>query len=327
MKRLLLLGLIGGLVLTAWLIWQVGVPQIWGALRQAGFTTLLLISIVHFAAIILTATAWGRLQPESGRLVFFWARMLRDAGSELLPLSQLGGLALGTRALIVHGMEGTRAAALSLLDALLEFCAELIYAGFGLLFFFSVTEGVDLPLSVLIAVPLALGILVAVLALSRVRFDFLTRLPSRGPLRRLLGTAAMIHAEIGRLYARKRGLALSFFLHLAAWIVAGIEAWLALWIMGAGLSLTSVLAMESLVYATRALAFLVPNAIGIQEGAFMVIGASLGLSPDLALGLSLLKRGRDLVIGFPTLIAWQIIEGRQWRALKTRDRARDEDRS
>jgi len=38
------------------------------------------------------------------------------------------------------------------------------------------------------------------------------------------------------------------------------------------------------------------------------------LAPETALALSLLKRGRDLVIGLPALGAWQLIEsGRLWR--------------
>jgi hypothetical protein len=51
-----------------------------------------------------------------------------------------------------------------------------------------------------------------------------------------------------------------------------------------------------------------------------------GLPPDIALALSLLKRGRDLTIGVPALLIWQGTEGR--RALRTgrRVRARKEAR-
>jgi len=34
-----------------------------------------------------------------------------------------------------------------------------------------------------------------------------------------------------------------------------------------------------------------------------------GLPPEMALALSLLKRGRDLAIGIPALLAWQALEG------------------
>ena len=75
-----------------------------------------------------------------------------------------------------------------------------------------------------------------------------------------------------------------------------------------------MLTIESLIYCTRALAFFVPSAVGVQEGGYIMIGAALGLAPDLALSLSLLKRGRDLLIGVPALVSWQLLEFRAHRA-------------
>jgi hypothetical protein len=52
----------------------------------------------------------------------------------------------------------------------------------------------------------------------------------------------------------------------------------------------------------------------VQEGAYILLGAGFGVTPETALALSLLKRGRDLVIGLPALVAWQLAEGRHfWR--------------
>ena len=36
----------------------------------------------------------------------------------------------------------------------------------------------------------------------------------------------------------------------------------------------------------------------------------LGVAPDIALAVSLLKRVREIVLGVPGLIVWQIAEGR-----------------
>jgi hypothetical protein len=64
----------------------------------------------------------------------------------------------------------------------------------------------------------------------------------------------------------------------------------------------------------RTSAFVVPNAVGVQEGAYILLGATFGLTPEMALALSLLKRARDIAIGVPTLAAWQALEGgRLWR--------------
>ena len=120
--------------------------------------------------------------------------------------------------------------------------------------------------------------------------------------------------EIDATYRYRPGLKRGLSLHLLAWIGNGGEAWVALHFMGVPLSLAAVLAIESLLYAIRSLAFLVPNAAGVQEGAYVMLGGLFGLPPDTALALSLLKRARDLAIGIPALATWQVLEsGKLWR--------------
>ena len=61
----------------------------------------------------------------------------------------------------------------------------------------------------------------------------------------------------------------------------------------------------------RTIAFIVPWAAGIQEGGYVAVGAIFGLTPEVALGLSLLKRARELLTGVPTLLVWQALEARR----------------
>src|SRR5205823_7119426 len=117
---------------------------------------------------------------------------------------------------------------------------------------------------------------------------------------------AVIYRRRGRVFS-------SFVLHLACWIASTLEAWVALRFAGASLGFVTVLVIESLLYATRSAAFAVPNAVGVQEGAYILLGAGFGLTPEMALALSLLKRARDVAIGLPALAAWQLLEGgRLW---------------
>ena len=77
------------------------------------------------------------------------------------------------------------------------------------------------------------------------------------------------------------------------------------------------------LYAARSVAFAIPNAVGVQEGAYILLGVGFGLTPETALALSLLKRARDLTIGLPVLAAWQLVEsGRLWRRVAAPSRAR-----
>ena len=49
----------------------------------------------------------------------------------------------------------------------------------------------------------------------------------------------------------------------------------------------------------------------LAKFAYLLLGAGFGLTPEMSLALSLLKRGRDLTLGLPTIAVWQFIEGRR----------------
>ena len=72
--------------------------------------------------------------------------------------------------------------------------------------------------------------------------------------------------------------------------------------------------LKSLTGALRGAAFVVPSGWGVQEAGYVVLGGLIGLSPELMLAVSLATRARELLIGVPGLIAWQVAEGRWlWR--------------
>ncbi len=70
------------------------------------------------------------------------------------------------------------------------------------------------------------------------------------------------------------------------------------------------IAVEAIVQALSSAAFLVPGALGVQEGGFAAAGAALGLPPETALALALGRRARDILVFVPALVAWQWREGR-----------------
>jgi putative membrane protein len=305
-------GLVVGLAFTAWLTVHVGAPAIGAALRAAGWTGLLAISAFHLIAVAAMGIACWRLLLIGSRWTFLWARLVRDAGSEMLPLSQIGGFLLGARAVIGRGYPAAAAGAAMFVDATVEFAAQIAYILFGLALSIWL-----LPSPPVLALPaIAFAVIATIIALiaMRRRGGKLRRQVSLWLARAWPAIAAArvveVQAEIGRIYRRKHALWPSFLLHLTAWFLSGAEAWLALRFMGAALEPVVVLAIESMVYAARSVGFLVPSAIGIQEGAYIVAGAAFGLPADLAVGLSLLKRARDLVLGIPALVSWQLVEGR-----------------
>jgi putative membrane protein len=317
MKALPLLAAIAGVAAMAMLVGYFGAGAVIRSLIAVGGPGFAAICAIHLGLTALMGLAWRALLPGThpGRLI--WARLVRDSGSEALPLSQVGGYVLGARALALSGVSGTLAAASTIVDVTLEFVAQLAYTALGLAWL------VRLQPESRVAAPVLLGLAVAVLAavgfiLVQRRgigfFDRIARYLGRGWAERGAAGAAALHETLTDIYRRRGGLWVSFLLHLACWIASAAEVWLALQLAGEPLPFGAVLAIESLLYAIRTAAFVVPNAMGVQEGAYLLLGAGFGLTPEMSLALSLLKRGRDLAIGLPTIAVWQAIESKRlWR--------------
>ncbi len=306
--------LVGGLVLGGWAVFAVGAPAVAGALRAVGWAGLLAISAFHLIATALMGTAWWSLRSAGKWRFYVWGRLLRDAGSEVLPLSQVGGYVLGARAPIMQGAERTAVAASVVVDATLEFCAQIAFIGLGVGLLLHLPQAATFTGPVVAwlvpAVAAAAAMISIQLCQSETSRRFAARF-TRGWFALTLAAMAVVHSEIRWIYRRKARILRSFLLHFAAWIVAGTEAWLVLRMMGVQRDLRVVLALEALLFAARSVVFMVPAAIGVQEGAYLVIGVGFGLPPDAALGLSLLKRGRDFVLGVPTLASWHYLERRR----------------
>jgi len=134
------------------------------------------------------------------------------------------------------------------------------------------------------------------------------------PLAALAGGAERMDAELAMLLRRRSRAAAAALWRLGGWLVGAGEVWLALWLLGIDAGPLEALAFEALGQALRTAAFAVPAGIGVQEGGYVLIGGALGIGPEAALALSLVKRMRELALGVPGLIAWQLAEGaRAWR--------------
>ncbi len=324
MKLFSALAAVVGLSLIAVLVFHFGAQAVTRPLIAVGWTGFAVICSIHLALVAVMGIAWGVLIPGTSLWVPVWGRLVRDSGSELLPLSQIGGYVLGARAVTLAGVDGTTATASTIVDVTLELFGQLAYTALGLSCLIYVKPGAA------IATPVAIGLIAAApltagfLVVQRRGFDLLNRFArvlGHGWADKTAVGAAALHTALTAIYRRRGQVFSSFALHLACWIASTLEAWVALRFAGASLGFTAVLVIESLLYAARSLAFAVPNAVGVQEGAYILLGAGFGLTPETALALSLLKRARDLTIGLPALVTWQLLEsGRLWRRIATRRR-------
>jgi len=232
-------------------------------------------------------------------------------------LSQVAGYVLGARAAILAGLAAPMAIASTVVDVTMELLAQLAYTALGVTLLSALRPKSGFTTPIMIGLGGALVISILFIAAQQRGFGLLERL-AHGLARRwaavAAASAAAIQAAIGAIYRRRGGLLAGFALHLICWILGAVEPWLALRWMGAPLAFEPVLAIESLLYAVRSVGFAIPDALGIQEGAYILLCGLFGIAPEVALSLSLLKRARDLSLGVPALLTWQLMEtGRAWR--------------
>ena len=316
MKLFSVLAAIVGLALIAGLVAHFGAGAVTHTLVAIGWQGFAAVCSIHLALIAVMGVAWGVLLPGTRLWVPIWGRVIRDSGSELLPISQVGGYVLGARAVALTGVSGTSATASTIVDVTLELFGQLVYTALGVVCLIRLRPEVTLTGTITAGLAVAGFLAAAFVAVQRRGFDLLGRLArmlGRGWAEKTVAGAVALHAALTRIYRRPQRVFFSFVLHLVCWVASTLEAWVALRFAGAALDFATVLVIESLLYAARSVAFAIPNAVGVQEGAYILLGASFGLTAETALALSLLKRARDLMIGLPALAAWQLVEsGRLW---------------
>jgi uncharacterized membrane protein YbhN (UPF0104 family) len=117
--------------------------------------------------------------------------------------------------------------------------------------------------------------------------------------------------ELAAMYAHTGRVALCVTGHLVGWVFKGIGNWMAFRLLGSDIDLLTGLAIEGLLHAMLIPAFVIPGYAGVQEAGYAGLGALFGIPPEISLSVSLLRRGRDLAIGVPILLTWQLFEMRR----------------
>lgn len=305
-----------GLGVAVWALGSTGLDKVLGAATRVGPVGFIAFCVYTGGIFVLLGGAWLASAPgEAARRLglFVWARMLREAVADLLPFSQLGGIVVGTRSLLLAGVPSARAYASLIVDMTTEMASQLVFTLFGLATMASLL--VAGPNATQLR-PLILGG-TAALAVTMILF-FSAQKPALALAERLAGhflpesagRVSELGVELHATYARTARIGLAFALNLAGWIASALGAWIVLRMIGAQISVWSVLSLESLIFTLRSVAFAIPSAIGVQEAAYALAAPLFGLPPESALALSLIKRAREIAIGIPTLLAWQASEAR-----------------
>jgi len=328
MKWSAIVGSAVGIGLSAWLLETYGLGRILLLLRDAGWFGIVAVIGFHVVQILFSAAAWrvvaGMTAVRPTLREYMVLRWIREGLNNLLPVAQIGGEFVAARLLHLRGVMLAPAIAGTVADLTLEMVTQIAFTLVGLaLLLHSVgggTIGGYVAGGLAVAAAIAAGFVGAQwLGLALAVENGLLWLGRSGLGRsmRWNGTTriAGLHDALIDCYRRPRRVALAALWHMVSWLLGGLEVMLALHFLGHDVDFSSGVIIESLGQALKALGFAVPGALGVQEGGYIVICEVFGLSPEVAIALSLIKRFREVVLGVPGLLAWQRMEQRGRAAL------------
>lgn len=312
--------LVGGLVgtgLAVWLLSSYGVVQILEVLARVGWLGMLAIIGFHLPQMLFSALGWqviaGADGLQSRTRTYLQLRWVREAVNNLLPLAQIGGEFVVARLLRRRGVPLATAIGGTIADLMLEMATQVLFTVLGVVLLAhlvghtglveTLTNGLLFAALIVATVFAAMWLgLAAIIERAVIRLGRSLGWPATGQVGGLHEALVGCYRSPGRIVAAAAW-------HLLSWLLGGIEVCLVLHFFGHDIGIGPGLIIESLGQAAKAVGFAVPGAIGVQEGGYVVVCRMLGISPEIAIALSLVKRLREVVLGIPGLILWHRTEG------------------
>jgi putative membrane protein len=309
-----ILGLAGLGIFIALLIRE-GADRVGSAISHAGWG-LLSVTVYHLLQTLSDAAGWSVLIPKKHRVPLiksFFLNWIGESINNLLPTGRVGGDIVITRIAAWWGTPLNIATAVMIVDVTIGIVTKVIYIVAAGILLVTVTGRSDLARPTVAAAITGTLAAAGFYAVQRLGiFRWITTLAShvvRSPDRNsLVQTGEALDQTIGFIYARRSGVAGCYFFWILSWVFASGEIWLSLSALGFQSNFIAAMILESAALAIRGAAFLVPGAVGVQEGTYIVVGNLLGIPGEIALALSLVRRIRELALGIPALVWWQFME-------------------
>src|SRR5580704_15455039 len=227
MRRIFaILAVIAGISAMVALVWRLGAAAVLNSLVAVGALGFVSVCLIHTALIAVMGLAWYALLPGTRPWVAIWGRFVRDAGSEVLPLSQVGGYVLGTRAIALAGVPATQGTASTIVDVTLEFVGQIAYTAVGLVWLLHLNAGAVAPQFVILGLAGTSLLAGACIVAQRRGMRYIDRIASflgQGWAERTAAGAAALHQALEAIYRRRGAVWLSFLLHFVCWVVSASE--------------------------------------------------------------------------------------------------------
>lgn len=326
-RRLQQAALVLGLALFAYLLCEIGVDTIAHNLKTIGWGLVVVVLLEGGMNFTNTVGWWFTFDPKernAGLWHLFLARLAGTALNQTLPSATVGGEPL--KVVLLQPHVSVAGATASVITA--KICHSLAQAIFVVGGFAIGFHRIELPtpvfrglLAALLLTVVGLGAFLWVqrrgLFAATATAAGVLRLPRRWVQRLRRGTAT-IDARIRDFYSqRPKDFALSLAFHLVGFVFGVVQIYLLLHWLDLPADVVACIAIEAFSIMIQMALFLVPGAVGVQEGGKMLIFAALGLpsAAGLSVGIAFrLSQITEIALGFA---AFGFL---QWRQRRTESR-------
>ncbi len=316
MKNLKFLYLLIGLGLLALVLAHTDLGQLWDQTVRVGWGIGVILAI-YLAAFVLDSMSWQlallSLNLDLSNTYRIWKiRMVGEAVNNTTPLATMGGEPVKAVLLKKHFSIGYREGTASLIIAkttnLLALIVFLV-AGFG---FMIATEALPSSYNLVAGAGLiafTAGILLFFLVqrykISSLAGTWIARTRLGRFLEDLLHHVHDMEDRLIHFYIRhRRRFLLALALALANWVIGALELYVTLWFLGHPVTFSEAWIIEAIAQLVRSGAFFIPGALGVQEGAFMIVIEAMTGRGVLGLAVAMIRRFREIV-----WIAWGMLLG------------------
>lgn len=317
MKRIALIGLFTGLFIFICLLFWQGFTDVLNLLFSSGWA-LLWLPVVWLPCLIPLAHSWRLCfitEPVPSLKKALLGIWMGRAVNTLLPVATIGGEIVKARYIALSGGNANAATASVMVDKTIQAFAVVIWGFIGVgLLIYTATDNNLATLTLSGFIILATSVTIFIYVQKAGIFGFVTRLG--GSLIKteswegISRNARDVDETIKQIYRDRKRVYLATAIKTSGYALHTSEVWLACYLLGFPISLMEAVMLKSLTSTISDVAFIIPNAYGIQEGAYIMIGNLLGINPELALAISLAVRIREVIIDPAGLLLWHQIETR-----------------
>jgi putative membrane protein len=296
-----------GLALLAGFIAVSDLEHVGDYFRLLGWTVPAVLA-PYLVIVLVDTWGWRCVMPAEIRArvplaSLYLTRMAGEAVNSVTPTATIGGEPVKAHLLRGFGVPGSDGMASVVLarTALVVSQAIFVAAGTTALFVYlghPNLAALSLVVQVVLVAAFASGLVrLQQRGLAMAAWRLMHRLAPRSHVvARLEHGAATVDRRLGDFHRLERAAFVrATSLHLFAWVLGSLEVQFMMWMIGAPVSPLEAFVIESLAQPIRAMAIVIPGALGVQEWGGMWLCTTLGMTEPAAVTLWLLKRGRETV--------------------------------